>query len=191
MDLAKMQIEIEATDGEALLFRLAEKLEAGKLPDETDIERFADAVYLLEHMIEDDESPEVRRNEFMRKLGMMKPPHREAKTTNRKGALIAKAYWWHRFVDGRENESIAEIMKLHNVSRSTIKRAKDEHPKQCRLVLGDLADLLGIDDERIQRGIKVMQKFERSLRDRGVMPPEYEEWLESKRKRHKEQQKGS
>ena len=191
MDLAKLFITNRATEGEALLLRLAEHLEAGRLPDKTDIESFADAVYLLELEIKDGNSPEERRKTFMRKLGMMKDPHREAATFYRKGAGIAEAYWWNRILDGRENEAIRDAMDEHNVSRSTVKRAKDENPKQCRYVLGRLAGIFGPDDERIQRGVKAMRKFEQSLRDRGIMPPEYEEWLEAKRNRHRKQQKGS
>ncbi len=187
----ELGVTFDMTKGEYLLNRIADALEKGELPNESDSEKLIDAVALMRAMIKEGNSPEERRKEFMRKLGMMKPPHREAETIDVEGARIAEAYWWNRFLDGRENEAIRETMKQHNVSRSKVKRAKEDHPKKCRIALSALADLFGRDDERIQRGIKAMRKFEQSLRDREIMPPEYEEWLEAMRKRHREQTKGS
>ena len=126
-----------------------------------------------------------------RQLGMMKKPFRESGRFEFRNTDIAETYWHQRIMGESDKAAKLDVMEEFHVSKSTVKTAINEHPKQCRYVLGMLAGVFGIEDERIQRGIKYMRKLEQRLRDQGIMPPEYEEWLEAKRNRYRKQQKGS
>lgn len=191
MDLIKLFIGVDATEGERALIRIAEALEAGEMPEKRDAELLIDAVELLKRSIQEKEKPQTRRMEFMRQLGMTKKPHREAGRFESREKRIAESYWWQRIMEGSDKAAKLDVIEEFHVSESAVKRAIEKHPKECRYVLGSLANVFGIEDERIQRGIKYLKKFEHRLRDKGTMPPEYEEWLEAKRQRHREQKKGS
>ena len=128
IDLSELGLVLKASDGENWLIRVADALEAGKMPDAEDIERIVDAALLLRVQIKDDEALEERRAWMLRKLGFMKAAHREAAAYDFAGWKIAEAYWmdvlWNGHGATKALKAVAEEM---NCSAEQVALKRDQH----------------------------------------------------------------
>lgn len=138
-----------ATEGEQALIRIAEAMEAGKLPDEADAERLINAVALVRSMLHDKATPKERRKAFTRKLGMTKPAHRTEHHQTIGDSINgsydshdrAIVFWMAKARGFGSNESIRQSMQVTHASRSSVKRAVKEHPQARQSVLVTYQDM--------------------------------------------------
>jgi len=150
----------DATEGERALMRIADALEAGKMPDHADAEMLIDAAALIGAMIRDKEPIENRREALTRKLKMTKPGHRPPAAPLTAGEVMAgeygprhraKAFWLARANGAGYNEAIRQAMEVMNCcSRSSIQRAIKEHPEAREAVLMTYQEMA--DDHRAEHG---------------------------------------
>jgi len=149
----------DATEGERALMRIADALEAGKLPDHADAEMLIDAAALIGAMIRDKEPIESRREALTRKLKMTKPGHRPPAAPLTAGEVMAgeygprhraKAFWLARANGAGYNEAIRQAMEVMKCSRSSIQRAIDAHPEAREAVL--LTYQLAAAEHRAEHG---------------------------------------
>jgi len=142
----------DATEGERALLRIADALEAGELPDTSDAGRLIDAAARIRAMLDDRSTVEKRRDEFMRKLGMVKPDHRTPTQFTvgdirggRKGPQQrAFAFWLARANGSGVSAAIRDAANLCACSESSVKNAKRDHPEARHTVLLTYRDALRI-----------------------------------------------
>lgn len=134
----------DATEGERALLRIADALEAGKLPDEADTELLIDAAALIRAMMREKEPIKSRREKFIRKIGMVKSSGRPEAPPLTVGEVmrgrygprqLAEAFWMARANGARTNEAIRQAASATSASDSKIKRAKSAHPEARETVL--------------------------------------------------------
>ncbi|RFF29217.1 hypothetical protein [Wenzhouxiangella sediminis] len=135
--LAEFAIQ-DATEGERALLRIADALESGKLPDQTDADLLINAAELIRASIRDREPIAKRREAFTRKLGMVKSSGRPDGAPSTVGDVLrgrygprqlAEAFWMARANGAGTNEAIRQAASATNASESKITRAKKAHPE--------------------------------------------------------------
>lgn len=134
----------DATEGERALMRIADSLEAGKLPDEADADLLIDAAEMIRAMIREKDPIKKRREAFTRKLGIVKSNGRPEAPPLTVGDVLrgrygprhlAEAFWLARANGAGTNEAIRQAASATNSSESKIKRAKNAHPEARESVL--------------------------------------------------------
>jgi len=146
IDLARLNLTGEMSDGEAWLCRVSDALESGEMPNDADIERLVDAVELLRLQVHEKECPEQRRADLLRKLGIPKAAHRQKNEHDFQGKEIARDFWREIFCGSGINAALRTVAEKHQVSEQTVRTKKDAHIKQARLMLNLLNGAVPEDD---------------------------------------------
>jgi len=162
IDLARLNLTGEMSDGEAWLCRVADALESGEMPKDADIERLADAAELLRLQVHEKEPPEQRRADLLRKLGFPKAAHRQKDDFDFRGKEIAEDFWMEVFSNNSGiNEALGTVAEEHGVSEQTVRKKKDAHIKQARLIVNLLNGVVPEDDPR---WINLLAKYQETVR---------------------------